>query len=115
MAFGGSIFVLIRLSPPTLTTIDYAAAPWHFLYFFPLPHGHGSLRPTLGSSRRTVFTAASSPPVRAGLGPPRSPPEPKKPPDDSDALSVTGDARLAGGCRSVGAASAAGAGLSQNR
>lgn len=21
-------------------------APWHFLYFFPLPQGHGSLRPT---------------------------------------------------------------------
>jgi len=24
----------------------YAAAPWHFLNFLPLPHGHGSLRPT---------------------------------------------------------------------
>jgi hypothetical protein len=24
-------------------------APWHFLYFFPLPHGQGSLRPTLSS------------------------------------------------------------------
>src|ERR1043166_4544989 len=23
------------------------ASPWHFLNFFPLPHGHGSLRPTL--------------------------------------------------------------------
>ena len=34
----------------------HAAAPWHFLYFFPLPHGHGSLRPTFGSSRRTVLT-----------------------------------------------------------
>src|SRR5439155_12659336 len=54
-----------------LSTDDYrvhAAAPWHFLYFFPLPHGQGSLRPTFGSSRRTVFTAASSPPTRAGLG-----------------------------------------------
>ena len=40
----------------------HAAAPWHFLYFFPLPHGHGSFRPTFGSSRRTVFTSASSPP-----------------------------------------------------
>ncbi len=30
-------------------------APWHFLYFFPLPHGHGSFRPTFGSSRRIVF------------------------------------------------------------
>ncbi len=23
------------------------SAPQHFLYFLPLPHGHGSLRPTL--------------------------------------------------------------------
>src|SRR5882762_3745339 len=44
----------------------YAAAPWHFLYFFPLPHGQGSFRPTFGSSRRMVFTSASSPPTRAG-------------------------------------------------
>src|SRR5207302_5804436 len=43
-----------------------ACAPWHFLYFFPLPHGHGSLRPTFGSSRRTVFGTASSPPTRGG-------------------------------------------------
>ena len=44
----------------------HAAVPWHFLYFFPLPQGQGSLRPTFGSSRRTVFTAASSPPTRGG-------------------------------------------------
>src|SRR5688572_12882408 len=24
-----------------------SCAPWHFLNFFPEPHGHGSLRPTL--------------------------------------------------------------------
>ena len=24
----------------------YTIAPWHFLNFFPLPHGQGSLRPT---------------------------------------------------------------------
>src|SRR5215218_2239069 len=36
-----------------------AAAPWHFLYFLPLPHGHGSFRPTFGPSCRTVFTSAS--------------------------------------------------------
>src|SRR5882762_10233609 len=52
---------LIPLSP-------HAAAPWHFLYFFPLPQGQGSLRPTFGSSRRTVLIT-SSPPVRAGTGP----------------------------------------------
>jgi len=37
------------------------------LYFLPLPHGHGSFRPTLGSSRFTCLTT-SSPPVRAGRG-----------------------------------------------
>src|SRR5215211_3707840 len=53
--------------PPWVTgRADHAAAPWHFLYFFPLPHGQGSLRPTFGSSRRTVFTLASSPPTRGG-------------------------------------------------
>jgi hypothetical protein len=38
------------------------------LYFLPLPHGHGSFRPTFGSSRFTVLIT-SSPPVRAGRGP----------------------------------------------
>src|SRR6266702_5725268 len=28
----------------------YAILPWHCLYFLPLPHGHGSLRPTFGTS-----------------------------------------------------------------
>src|SRR5690606_35454115 len=42
--------------------------PWHFLNFLPLPHQHGSFRPIFGSSRRTVLTGASSPPVRAGRG-----------------------------------------------
>src|SRR5688572_29049942 len=42
-------------------------APWHFLYFLPLPHGQGSFRPTFGSSRLTVLMT-SSPPVRAGVG-----------------------------------------------
>ena len=36
----------------TLTSINvqaiFLASPQHFLYFFPLPHGHGSLRPTEG-------------------------------------------------------------------
>src|ERR1035441_5698876 len=31
-------------SPP----YDEPPAPWHFLYFRPLPHGHGSLRPGFG-------------------------------------------------------------------
>ncbi len=40
-------------------------APWHFLYFFPLPQGHGSLRPTFGSSRCTVLTALRRPAAAA--------------------------------------------------
>src|SRR3954471_16428758 len=48
------------------TSMCHAPCPWHFLYFFPLPHGHGSLRPTFGASWRTVLTAASSPPTRGG-------------------------------------------------
>ena len=30
----------------------YFSAPWHFLYFFPDPQGHGSLRPTFSPVRR---------------------------------------------------------------
>src|SRR6185295_2084588 len=59
--------LLMRKRPTDVGLSSHAAAPWHFLYFFPLPHGHGSFLPTFGSSRRTVLTT-SSPPVRAGAG-----------------------------------------------
>ena len=36
------------------------AWPQHFLNFFPLPHGQGSLRPTLGCSRRIVVATVRS-------------------------------------------------------
>src|SRR5215831_6957773 len=36
-------------------------APWHFLYFFPDPHGQGSLRPTFSSPRTTCCTCWVSP------------------------------------------------------
>src|SRR5579862_3798943 len=38
----------------------YAPAPQHFLYFLPLPQGHGSLRPTL-SPERTICCTCMSP------------------------------------------------------
>jgi len=31
--------------------VIHSFARQHFLYFLPLPHGHGSLRPVLGSAR----------------------------------------------------------------
>jgi hypothetical protein len=34
---------------------NYLFLPQQFLYFLPLPHGHGSLRPTLGSERLKVI------------------------------------------------------------
>src|SRR5690606_36614811 len=44
-------------------------APWHFLYFFPLPQGQGSLRPTLSSVRWTVWGGAGSSPLfKVSLG-----------------------------------------------
>src|SRR3954451_10296979 len=57
----------IRLRSPHQASGEVVDAPWHFLYFLPLPQGHGSLRPTFGSSRFTWRTV-SSPPVRAGRG-----------------------------------------------
>ena len=34
---------------PRPSSAEPLYAPWHFLYFFPLPQGQGSLRPTLSS------------------------------------------------------------------
>ena len=41
---------------PTVTQ-----APQHFLNFFPLPQGQGSLRPTFGLLRTTGFGRSSAP------------------------------------------------------
>src|SRR5436190_2942197 len=46
---------------------------WHFLYFLPLPHGQGSLRPTRGPVRTGSVRAA------AGSGPSPARPEPGGP------------------------------------
>src|ERR1700750_1548050 len=41
----------------------YASFPWQCLYFFPLPHGHGSFLPIFGAAfTGACFTATSSPP-----------------------------------------------------
>src|SRR5665648_468086 len=50
---------------------EAAQAPWHFLYFFPLPHGHGSLRPTLSHTTRCCTATGPVlvvPPPAATLG-----------------------------------------------
>src|SRR4051812_25947954 len=65
-------------------------APWHFLYFLPLPHGHGSLRPTFGSSRFTCLTT-SSPPVRAGRGADWPPALPRIAPNGDGGGAVCGE------------------------
>ncbi len=42
-------------------------APQHFLYFLPLPHGHGSFLPVLGSARTIGFGATADPSVKYHL------------------------------------------------
>jgi hypothetical protein len=39
----------------------YATLPQQFLYFFPLPQGHGSFRPTFGIERRIGRSIETSP------------------------------------------------------
>src|SRR6266849_7336959 len=43
--------------------ISHAVAPWHFLYFLPEPHGHGSLRPTFAPARTGFGASACAGPV----------------------------------------------------
>src|ERR1039458_7337197 len=47
-------------------------APWHFLYFFPLPHGHGSLRPVFCPVTTGVALRESSPPMNCNASISRS-------------------------------------------
>jgi len=56
------ILQLLNSATPD-SCLDYASLPQQFLYFFPLPHGQGSLRPTFGASlRATGMTNSSSSP-----------------------------------------------------
>src|SRR5258705_1785263 len=50
---------------PVSSSNSYNDAPWHFLNFFPDPHGHGSSRPTFDQS-----FAPAGPPATPGTGPP---------------------------------------------
>src|SRR6266511_962088 len=50
--------------------LRYATRPQQFLYFFPLPQGQGSLRPTFGNERRIGRSIDTSP----GPSPSPSPP-----------------------------------------
>src|SRR5579884_620253 len=60
------LFAIGRLFP---MRIGRSYAPWHFLYFFPLPQGQGSLRPTFSCWRWTVRGAAgASPRLRVRRG-----------------------------------------------
>jgi hypothetical protein len=53
----GSVFSL----PYRLRLCSSHLRPWHCLYFLPLPQGQGSLRPTLGCSRRMVSVFCCTP------------------------------------------------------
>jgi hypothetical protein len=46
-----------------LSVDTYELAPQHFLYFLPLPQGHGSLRPTFSPERTTCVTCMSPEPA----------------------------------------------------
>src|SRR6266513_4002629 len=48
----------------------YATRPQQFLYFFPLPQGHGSLRPTFGNERRIGRSIDTSPAPSPSPSPP---------------------------------------------
>jgi hypothetical protein len=39
--------------------LAYASLPWQCLYFLPLPQGHGSFLPTLGTALTGVFGAGA--------------------------------------------------------
>ena len=45
---------------PRPSSAEPLYAPWHFLYFFPLPQGQGSLRPTLFTSGAVAAAVAGS-------------------------------------------------------
>jgi hypothetical protein len=53
----GSVFS----APLRLRLCSSHLRPWHCLYFLPLPQGQGSLRPTLGCSRRMVSVFCCTP------------------------------------------------------
>src|SRR3954451_13042820 len=56
----------VRPKTPRCAGLRRPHAPWHFLYFLPLPHQQGSLRPTLScSSLTTVSTGSGIPPPSA--------------------------------------------------
>src|SRR5207249_10008224 len=70
---------------PAVKYAFHAFLPQQFLYFLPLPHGHGSLRPTFGVSRLCGLVTSSMalstmpPPDFESLGggcdaPPNAPP-----------------------------------------
>src|SRR4051795_9250669 len=69
----------------SIERLSYAAAPWHFLYFSPLPHGHGALRGVLSLIAWFGFPGcALAPPP-----PPWPPPSPAAPATTSSRFSFS--------------------------
>src|SRR5690242_1578370 len=53
--------VALQIAAEDSGASGHATRPQQFLNFFPLPHGHGSLRPTFGNERRTGRSIDTSP------------------------------------------------------
>src|SRR6185436_17703142 len=62
----------VARAPLGTAKLDHALVPWHFLNFFPLPHQHGSFRPSFGALFTIGAVGAAEPwwctsPLRAAL------------------------------------------------
>src|SRR5439155_6751154 len=87
---------------------------WHFLYFLPLPHGHGSLRPTRGAPRTTGTAGAGAGAPRRGRSSASSAAGGRAPPKASASACWVLRMRGARGCCSI-ARTASGASCTRNR
>src|ERR1019366_2262111 len=68
----GKYLIFSTSGPKTGRTATRAYAPWHFLYFLPLPQGQGSLRPVFWPVTTGVPPRESSPPTNCNCSISRS-------------------------------------------
>src|ERR1019366_7170893 len=68
----GKYLIFSTSGPKTGRTATQAYAPWHFLYFLPLPQGLGSLRPVFWPVTTGLAPRESSPPANCNCSISRS-------------------------------------------